>query len=51
MIAFLLKTLTTHVLGDFVFQPDHWIKDKQLKKINYKNSELSLYHSSYYALI
>lgn len=32
MISFLLKTLIAHILGDFVFQPDHWIKDKQLKK-------------------
>lgn len=32
MISFLLKTLIAHLLGDFVFQPDHWIKDKQLKK-------------------
>lgn len=33
MIAFLLKTLIAHVLGDFVLQADHWIKDKQLKKV------------------
>jgi len=32
MISFLLKTLIAHVLGDFVLQSDHWIKDKQLKK-------------------
>ncbi|WKK78245.2 DUF3307 domain-containing protein [Marivirga salinae] len=32
MISFLLKALIAHVLGDFVFQPDRWVKDKQLKK-------------------
>lgn len=32
MILFLLKTFIAHILGDFVFQPDHWVKDKQLKK-------------------
>ncbi|MGM0580214.1 MAG: DUF3307 domain-containing protein [Bacteroidota bacterium] len=32
MISFLLKTLIAHILGDFVFQPDLWIKDKHLKK-------------------
>jgi hypothetical protein len=36
MISFLLKTLIAHVLGDFVFQPDHWIKNKQLQKVKSK---------------
>jgi hypothetical protein len=36
MIAFLLKTIIAHVIGDFVLQPDHWIKDKQLKKAKSK---------------
>jgi len=36
MISFLLKALIAHLLGDFVFQPDHWIKDKQLKKVKSK---------------
>jgi hypothetical protein len=36
MISFLLKTLIAHLIGDFVFQPDHWIKDKQLKKAKSK---------------
>lgn len=36
MIAFLLKTLIAHVLGDFVFQPDQWIQDKQLEKAKSK---------------
>jgi hypothetical protein len=33
MILFLLKALIAHVLGDFIFQLDHWIKNKQLKKV------------------
>lgn len=36
MISFLLKALIAHLLGDFVFQPDLWIKDKQLKKAKSK---------------
>ncbi|WP_375578246.1 DUF3307 domain-containing protein [Marivirga tractuosa] len=36
MISFLLKALIAHLLGDFVFQPDQWIKDKQLKKAKSK---------------
>jgi hypothetical protein len=32
MISFLLKAFFVHLLGDFVIQPDHWVKDKQLKK-------------------
>ncbi|MGJ3235973.1 DUF3307 domain-containing protein [Marivirga sp.] len=36
MITFLLKTLIAHVLGDFVFQSDQWIKDKQLNKAKSK---------------
>ncbi|SMG07618.1 Protein of unknown function [Marivirga sericea] len=36
MITFLLKALIAHILGDFVFQPDRWIQDKQLKKAKSK---------------
>jgi len=36
MISFLLKALIAHLLGDFVFQADLWIKDKQLKKAKSK---------------
>lgn len=36
MTAFLLKTLIAHVLGDFVFQPDRWIQNKQLQKAKSK---------------
>lgn len=36
MISFLLKALIAHLLGDFVFQPDQWIKDKQLNKAKSK---------------
>jgi len=31
MMDLLLKLLIAHVLGDFVFQPDSWVKDKKLK--------------------
>ncbi|HET8861333.1 DUF3307 domain-containing protein [Marivirga sp.] len=36
MISFVLKALIAHLLGDFVFQPDHWITDKQRKKVKSK---------------
>ncbi|TYP99185.1 uncharacterized protein DUF3307 [Tenacibaculum adriaticum] len=32
MILF-LKFLIAHLLGDFVFQPENWVKDKEKKKI------------------
>lgn len=32
MILF-LKLLLAHILGDFVFQPEKWVKDKEEKKI------------------
>lgn len=32
MILF-LKILLAHILGDFVFQPEKWVKDKEQKKI------------------
>ncbi|WP_166384906.1 DUF3307 domain-containing protein [Polaribacter sp. 11A2H] len=28
-----LKLLLTHILGDFVFQPEKWVKDKEEKKV------------------
>jgi hypothetical protein len=31
MILF-LKFLLAHILGDFVFQPEKWAKDKEEKK-------------------
>ncbi|QTD37851.1 DUF3307 domain-containing protein [Polaribacter batillariae] len=32
MILF-LKILLAHILGDFVFQPQKWVKDKEIKKM------------------
>lgn len=32
MLVFTLKLLLAHILGDFVLQPNSWIKDKQEKK-------------------
>ena len=32
MIALTLSLLLAHILGDFVFQPDHWVEEKQKKK-------------------
>lgn len=32
MIALFLKLLTAHVIGDFMFQPTHWVIDKVKRK-------------------
>jgi hypothetical protein len=32
MIALILKLLLAHILGDFVFQPERWVKDKRKRK-------------------
>lgn len=32
MLLFILKLALSHVLGDFVFQPKKWVKDKEKKK-------------------
>ena len=32
----LLKLLVSHLLGDFVFQPIKWVKEKEKKKIRSK---------------
>ncbi|SDX82040.1 Protein of unknown function [Lutibacter oricola] len=32
MIALLLKLILAHVIGDFVFQPEKWVKSKEKKK-------------------
>ncbi|MEX2591161.1 MAG: DUF3307 domain-containing protein [Anditalea sp.] len=40
MILF-LKLLLAHLLGDFVFQPDHWVKEKESKK--HKSPKLYLH--------
>ncbi len=33
MMDLVLKLLIAHVLGDFVFQPDRWVKDKREKSL------------------
>ena len=33
MITLALKFLIAHVVGDFVLQPDKWVRDKELRKI------------------
>ncbi len=35
-MEFLIKLLLAHILGDFLFQPDKWIKDKQRNGIRSK---------------
>jgi uncharacterized membrane protein len=32
MIVLTLKLILAHILGDFVFQPDSWVKDKRKRK-------------------
>ncbi|MFT7297950.1 MAG: hypothetical protein ACI81S_000590 [Sphingobacteriales bacterium] len=32
MLLFILKLVLSHVLGDFIFQPLKWVKDKEKKK-------------------
>lgn len=32
MMALALKFLIAHILGDFVFQPDKWVRDKKIEK-------------------
>src|SRR5690606_33764032 len=48
MIALGLKLLLAHVLGDFVFQPDRWVKGKTDKK--HKSKYLYL-HIAIHALM
>ncbi|MFO8000388.1 MAG: DUF3307 domain-containing protein [Marinilabilia sp.] len=48
MIALTLKLLISHILGDFVLQPDKWVKEKQ------RNKHVSLYfylHIGIHALV
>ena len=47
-----LKILLTHILGDFVFQPEKWVKNKEKKKV--KSLELYFHigvHASLLLLI
>ncbi|WNW02253.1 DUF3307 domain-containing protein [Tenacibaculum sp. HL-MS23] len=36
MILF-LKFLIAHFLGDFIFQSEKWVKNKEKKRLNLKN--------------
>ena len=38
MIVLTLKLMLAHILGDFIFQPDSWVKDK--RKHKYKSAKL-----------
>ena len=47
-MVFFLKILLAHILGDFVFQSEKWVKDKEKKKVK----SLSLYfHIAIHALL
>ena len=48
MLVFLLQLLFAHLLGDFLFQPDSWVMDKQEKK--YKSKYL-YWHMGIHALL
>lgn len=48
MILF-IKLLLAHLLGDFVLQPDSWVKDKELNQ--YKSSRLYLHGLVHFILI
>lgn len=32
MITFIIQLLIAHIIGDFVLQPNNWVKDKNIKK-------------------
>lgn len=32
MIPLFIKLILAHIIGDFVFQPDHWVEDKNQRK-------------------
>ena len=48
MLVFLLKLLFAHLLGDFLFQPDSWVKSKKKKK--YKSKYL-YWHMGVHAIL
>ena len=48
MITLGLKLFLAHVLGDFVFQPDKWVKGKTEKK---HKSKYLYFHVAVHALI
>ena len=48
MIALILKLILAHLLGDFVFQPDHWIVEKNEKHFK---SKYLYYHIAIHTLL
>lgn len=48
MILF-IKLLLAHLLGDFIFQPDSWVRKKELRK--YKSIELYLHGLIHFLLV
>lgn len=48
MISLTLKLLLAHLIGDFIAQPDHWIKDKEEKKFR---SKYLLFHLMTHAFV
>jgi len=48
MILFLLKLIVAHILGDFLFQPEKWVKDKELKMAK---SPYMYYHILVHAIL
>lgn len=47
MMLLVLKLVLAHAIGDFVLQPDHWVKDKILKK---HKSKYLYYHVLIHAI-
>lgn len=47
MMLLVLKLVLAHAIGDFVLQPDHWVKDKTLKK---HKSKYLYYHVLIHAI-
>lgn len=48
MILF-IKLLLAHLIGDFVLQPDSWVREKELKK--YRSNKLYLHGALHFILI
>ena len=48
MMLLVLKLVLAHAIGDFVLQPDHWVKDKILKK---QKSKYLYYHVLIHAIV
>jgi len=46
-----LKFLLAHILGDFVFQPEKWVKDKEEKKSKIGKIILPYWSSCYFIIV